>query len=404
MALYNVGWGIVFPMRALYFRNPSVGLSWEELGWLGFLRAGVSMGVPVLFGSLSDRTGRQKEWLLGGFAASSVTTALFLWGHSFWEIAFFSVLDAISMAAYNVNLSALVSVTLEEDARGRQFGQFRIAGSVGYAFASFLLVPLLMKDPTYRAVFLTGSGIYLLCFLGTMFWIRDVPPSMRKSSSGSGWRKVVRQRRLMTLYAAQAFSSVGGSMSYAFFSNHLNETYHLSPEGVGVMYGIMTLSEIPALIGMGWASDRWGRKPILVLAFVSSGVRWGLVGLVPTAGWLVPVQLVWGVAFSGYTVGVALMTELVEPENRGAAFGMLNVAFGIGNVLGPPLGGYLAESAGLSVVFQVGGMFSLLAGIGLWMFLRTESRTPGEVLPVFALATRWRRARRSVQCSKRPLL
>lgn len=404
MALYNVGWGIVFPMRALYFRDPSVGLSWEELGWLGFLRAGISMGVPLLFGSLADRRGKQKEWLLGGFAASSVTTVFFLWGHSFWEIALFSAFDAVSMAAYNVNLNALVSVTLEENARGRQFGQFRIAGSVGYAFASFLLIPLVTKDPTYRAVFLTGSGIYLLCFLVTMLWIRDVPPSLRKPSSKGGWKKVVRQRRLMTLYIAQAFSSVGGSMSYAFFSNHLNETYHLSPDSVGIMYGIMTLSEIPALIGMGWASDRWGRKPILVLAFLSSGVRWSLVGLVPTAGWLVPVQLLWGVAFSGYTVGVALMTELIEPENRGAAFGILNVAFSIGNVLGPPLGGYLAESFGLPMVFRVGGMFSLLAGVGLGMFLRTKSRTSGEVFPAFVWTTRWRRTRRSIQCSKRMLL
>jgi MFS family permease len=393
MAFYNVGWGIVFPMRALYFREPSVGLSWQELGWLGFVRSAISMVIPLLFGSVSDRTGRQKEWLLGGFAASSLATSLFLVGRSFWDIALISAFDAMSMIAYNVNLNALVSVTLDENARGRQFGQFRIAGSVGYGIASFLVVPLVTRDPTYRAVFLTGAGVYLVCFVVTVFWIRDVPASMRKSSQKAGWKSVVRQRNLMTLYVAQAVSSIGGSMCYSFFSNHLNETYGLSPNWVGIMYGIMTLSEIPALVGMGWASDRWGRKPILVLAFLSSGVRWSLVGVVPTAGWLVPPQLLWGIAFSGYTVGVALMTELVEPQNRGAAFGILNFAFGIGSVIGPPLGGYIAEHAGLPAVFQVGGTFSLIAGIGLILFLQPGKRASKEAIPALALATLRRRGR-----------
>jgi len=384
MALYNVGWGILFPMRALYFRSPSIGLTWEELGWLGFIRSAISMVIPLLFGSVSDRTGRQKEWLLGGFAASSAVTILFLVGHSFWEIALISAFDAMSMIAYNVNLNALVSVTLDESARGRQFGQFRIAGSIGYAMASFLVVPLVSRDPTYRAVFLTGAGVYLLCFLVTIGWIQDVPASMRKPSPKAGWKRVVRQQNLMTLYVAQAVSSVGGSMCYAFFSNHLNETYQLSPNWVGVMYGIMTLSEIPALVGMGWMSDRWGRKPILVLAFLSSGVRWSLIGLVPTAGWLIPPQLLWGVAFSGYTVGVALMTELVEPENRGAAFGILNFAFGIGSVVGPPLGGYIAEHCGLPAVFRVGGVFPLIGGVGLILFLQRGARPSDETVPALA--------------------
>ncbi|MBM3215611.1 MFS transporter [Candidatus Poribacteria bacterium] len=394
LSLYNVGWAILFPLRAIYFREPHIGLSWEQIGWLGFVRSILGLAMPLVFGSASDRSGRQKVWLLGGFACASVSTALFLVGKSFLELAVITAIDGLSLIAYNVNLNALVTATLDGSTKGRQFGQFRIAGSIGYAFASFILVPIVSTDSSYRAVFLTGAGVYLLCLVVTAIWVRDLPHSHRKPSPKGGWKRVLNRRNLKVLYACQAISSIGGSMCFQFFSNHLNETYHLPPRWVGIIYGIMTLAEIPTLILLGLASDRWGRKPILLVAFFSAGFRWTLIGFAPGVPWIVFAQLLWGLGFSGFTVGVALMTDLVDPEDHGSAFGILNLAFGVGNVVGPPLGGYIAEHLGLPYVFRIGGSTAIIGGIILAFLLEYEKKPTGDAIPVDAVAPILRRFRR----------
>ena len=68
---------------------------------------------------------------------------------------------------------------------------------------------------------------------------------------------------------------------------------------------------------------------------------------------------------------VALITDLVRPAARGTAMGMLQLSSALGSILGPPLGGYIAENVGLPVVFRVGGGFAIVAGVGILFMLRS---------------------------------
>ncbi|MBT5535901.1 MFS transporter [Candidatus Poribacteria bacterium] len=369
-ALFNVAWGVVFPLRNLYFREPWIGLSFQQIGWLGFVRSATMASVPLLFGILSDRSGRRKPWIMGGFLLSSAATALYLVSHTYWQLVGVTFLTAVAFIAYNLNVNALVTTTLHDKARGRQYGQYRVSGSIGYALATFALIPLVALDKTYSATFLSGAGIYLACLIVAFLGIKETPATGEAASQWGAWREVLRERNLVILYACLAVSSIGTSMGFQFLSNHLDETFHLSKTSIGRIVGLASILEIPALIGLGWASDRWGRKPILALAFIMGGVRWSLIGLAPSLGWVVVAQFLWGMGFAGYTVGVALITDLVRPAARGSAMGMLQLSWAFGSILGPPLGGYLAEHIGLPIVFRVGGAFAIAGGVGLLAFLR----------------------------------
>jgi len=106
------------------------------------------------------------------------------------------------------------------------------------------------------------------------------------------------------------------------------------------------------------------------------GVRWTLIGLAPSLGWVVAAQFLWGMGFAGYTVGVALITDLVKPAARGSAMGMLQLSWAVGSIIGPPVGGYIAQNVGLPVVFRIGGGVAILGGVGLLAFLRAPSTAP----------------------------
>jgi len=375
-ALFNVAWGIVFPLRSLYFREPWVGLTFQQIGWLGFVRSATMASVPLAFGILSDRSGRRKPWIMAGFVLSSAATALYLVSHTFWTLAGVTFLIAVAFIAYNLNVNALVTTTLHDNARGRQYGQYRVSGSIGYALATFALIPLVARDTTYASTFLTGSAIYLGCLVVTSLGIKETPAPRESGSQWGAWRDVLRERNLVVMYTCLAVSSIGTSMGFQFLSNHLDETFGMSKASIGRIVGLASLLEIPALIALGWASDHWGRKPILVVAFIMGGVRWTLIGLAPSLGWVVAAQFLWGMGFAGYTVGVALITDLVKPAARGSAMGMLQLSWAVGSIIGPPVGGYIAQNVGLPVVFRIGGGVAILGGVGLLAFLRAPSTAP----------------------------
>lgn len=369
-ATFGIAWGLVWPLRNLYFREPWVGMSLQQVGWLGFVRSVTMATLPVLIGILADGSGRRKPWLVGGFALSSVGVALYLLAHGFWSLVAVTFVTTLAFVAYNVNVNALVTTTLHDHARGRQFGFFRVSGSIGYAVASLLIIPLAARDSTYAATFLTGSAIYLVCLVMTLVRVREEPVSKDAGSQWGAWREVLSERNLVVLYVFMAVSSIGTSMGMQFMSNHLDETFHLSKAWIGRVTGLAAVIEIPALILLGRASDRWGRKPILVFAFIVGGLRWALVGVAPNVWWVVVAQVMWGLGFAGYTVSVALITDLVKPAARGSAMGMLQLSWAFGSIVGPPVGGYIAENVGLPMVFRVGGGFAVLGGLGLLFYLR----------------------------------
>lgn len=386
-ALYNVAWGIAFPLIPVYYREPEIGLTFQQIGWLGGIRAGVGLAAPLIVGFLADWSGRQKLLVQVGFLLAASAIAGYLLASGFWAFAAITVLGTLALYAYNVPVNALVTRTLSKRSRGRQFGQYRISGSIGFALANFFLLPIVSRDPSYRSVFLTGAVIYLLCFLLVSGGVRERNSGSIERANWSAWRRVLRQRNLRALYLSMGIGAIGSSMGWAFFSNHLDETFGLSKSAIGLFFGLQTLTEIPALILLGWFSDRWGRKPFLVLSQLASFARWTLVGWAPSPEWLVLAQLLWGMAFSGFTLSMALITDLAEESVRTTAIGIINFCWGIGNVLGPSLGGYLADHLGLPIVFRVGALFSLAAGV-LMSLLLTSSPPPSADRPEWILPQR----------------
>jgi MFS family permease len=362
--------GIVWPLRSLYYRAPWIGLSLQQIGWLGFVQAVTTSAVPIIVGVLSDGSGRRKPWIVTGLALSAAATGLHLASRGFWSLAAVTFALAASSVAYSLNLSALVTTTLHDGSRGKQYGMYRVSGSVGFAVTSLCLLPFVARDTSYATAFLSGAVIYLGCALFARARIQE--PSARESvaSPWGAWRDVLQERNLVVLYACVAFGSVGGSMGMQFYANHLDETFGMSKAWIGRMMGLAAVVEIPVIILLGRASDRLGRKPLLVFSSIAAGARYALLGVAPSLVWIAVAQAMWGLGLAGSIVSVALITDLVKPSARGTAMGMLQLAGAFGSIVGPPIGGYIAENVGLPVVFRVASGFLVLSGVALAVFLR----------------------------------
>lgn len=112
-----------------------------------------------------------------------------------------------------------------------------------------------------------------------------------------------------------------------------------------VLYGLM---------GTAWAfmqffcspiqgalSDRFGRRPVVLLSNLGLGLDYIVMALAPNVVWLVAGRIISGMASSSFSTAGAYITDVTPPAQRAAAFGKIGMVFGLGFIIGPALGGWL---------------------------------------------------------------
>jgi len=121
-------------------------------------------------------------------------------------------------------------------------------------------------------------------------------------------------------------------------------------------YALMQFFCAPAL---GALSDRYGRRPIILLALLGLGLDYIFHAWAPTMTWLFIGRILAGVTGASFTVATAYIADISTPEKKAQNFGLVGAAFGLGFILGPVIGGITAEY-GVRVPFLVAAGLSLL--------------------------------------------
>ena len=130
---------------------------------------------------------------------------------------------------------------------------------------------------------------------------------------------------------------------------------------------------------LGSISDRFGRRPVVLLSNFGLGADYLLMAWAPALHWLLVGRVISGLTASSIPTAMAYMADVTPAERRAAAFGMLNAAFGVGFVLGPALGGILG-SVNPRLPFMVAAALSISNGMyGLFVLpesLKLSNRAP----------------------------
>jgi len=119
---------------------------------------------------------------------------------------------------------------------------------------------------------------------------------------------------------------------------------------------------------LGAWSDRFGRRPVILISCFGLAVDYVVMGLAPTLRWLFLGRVISGITTSNVATAFAYVTDVTPPDKRAKPFGMISAAFGLGFVIGPALGGYLGNinlrfpfwvAAALSLANAIYGLFVL---------------------------------------------
>jgi DHA1 family tetracycline resistance protein-like MFS transporter len=120
-------------------------------------------------------------------------------------------------------------------------------------------------------------------------------------------------------------------------------TFGASPVVVGLLFASFSLAQLVASPILGELSDRWGRRPVLILSLIGTAISFAMLAVAQSLTMLFAARIVDGLSGGNITTARAYIADVTDEENRARAFGVLGAAFGLGFIVGPALGAALAH-------------------------------------------------------------
>ncbi len=123
--------------------------------------------------------------------------------------------------------------------------------------------------------------------------------------------------------------------------NHIDVNL-ASPKG-GLLTSVYAVMQFLFAPVMGNLSDRYGRRPVLLLSLLAFGLDYLILSWAPSYDWLFVGRVIAGITGATFTTASAYIADISTPETRAKNFGVVGAAFGLGFVIGPVLGGLIAR-------------------------------------------------------------
>jgi DHA1 family tetracycline resistance protein-like MFS transporter len=161
----------------------------------------------------------------------------------------------------------------------------------------------------------------------------------------------------------------------------------------GLLMFVFALMQFLFAPVIGNLSDRFGRRPVLLVSLTALGIDYVIMGFAPSLVWLFVGRMIAGVAAATFATANAYIADITSEEERAARFGLIGAAWGVGFVLGPALGGLLGELDMRLPFFAAAGLALANVVYGLVVLPETlaeENRRPfvfWRANPVGALAS-----------------
>ncbi|RMH20596.1 MAG: MFS transporter [Gemmatimonadetes bacterium] len=146
------------------------------------------------------------------------------------------------------------------------------------------------------------------------------------------------------------------------------ETFGASPAVVGLLVASYAAAQLVGAPLLGGLSDRFGRRPVLVLSILGTAAGFVLFGLAGSLTVLFASRVIDGLTGGNISVAQAYVADVSEPAQRARNFGLIGAAFGLGFVIGPALGGFLSRWGYALPAFLAAGMATLNA-VAVWIAL-----------------------------------
>ncbi|MEP7269865.1 MAG: MFS transporter [Acidobacteriota bacterium] len=379
----RLSFGIISFALPLYAYR-KLGLTLTEVGFLFSLNLIAEQVFKPLMGWVADRVGLRLS-LTVAIALRSAVALLLAFATLPWQVYSIRLLHGVSESLRDPSVNALIAENSEPRTMGSSFAWYStakmVAGSIGKALGGLLLV---WTGTNYSTVFLIA---FTLSVLPLYVVVRYVRSPRRHEEERSGDEMAAQAAELMTdakprrrtLFSVAVLGfllATTAHMVQQLFPLLATEYAGLSVAQTSLIYALSVAILLVSGPLFGWFSDNVSRKAVLMVRGVANSVSSLLYWLLPSFGGMAVASIADSLGKAAFRPAWgALMAQMSNHDRRRRArtMGFLSLGEGLGETLGPILGGLLWHFWGVPVLFAVR---LLLALIGEVYALRINTPAP----------------------------
>ncbi len=371
----------------------------RPISWMVAASAIAATLTTILMGTLSDRTrtrwGRRRPFILFGYLAWGVFTAAFPLAAFFrpvtlaigMAILFDCVMTFFGSTANDAALNAYITDVTTKNNRGRVMGVVEIL-----TWVAILIVyggaGIIIQNLGYFAFFyIIGGLVFCLGLIGS-FFIHEDKTLDKPSGTYWGqiadsfrWKNLVENRNFFLVLMGISLWAIAQNVFFPYLMIYLQHYIKLDTMSSTITIAVSILvGGIALAYPLGLLIDRWGRKPVALIAIAAEMIGLLLFSISRSVIPLVITGILWLMPMTAWTIATGTWSKDLFPEDKRGQFAGYYLFFWVmlPMILGPLTGGWLGTHFGIPtiidgqagfiptpIIFQVAGVATLLAFIPL---------------------------------------
>ncbi len=366
---------MVYPIISLYIK--ALGGGAVALGFIEGLAESTASLLKVFSGAISDRVGKRKPLAVSGYSLSALGKFLFYLARSWPVVLVGRVVDRFGKGVRTAPRDALIAESVGSERRGGAFGLHRAMDTAGAVIGILIAYWIISRFhlhagdpslwiPVFKKLLLASLLPALLGIAALLAAVETgrgpIKRSVKLTFSGL-------DIRLRWVLGVVLLFTLGNSSNQFILLRAAEPDLGFSPQKVILLYLFYNIFYMLVSYPAGKASDKVGRKPLLILGYLLYSSTYFLIAMSPHLIWV--AMGLYGL-YSGVSEGVmkALVSELAPPERKATLLGLLSTLEGIGLLPASLIAGFLWSYLSPSAPFVFGGAAALAAALLFWWKVR----------------------------------
>jgi MFS family permease len=357
----------VMPMFLL-----SIGASKTSLSLIEGIAESTAALVKTLSGFWSDRIGKNKPFMLIGYAISAIIIPLYSFVVSPMQVLYLRFVERFGKGIRTAPRDSIVAGSVTNGESGRSFGLQKAmdnSGAIVGPLAAFVLLYFLPGN--YRLIFLLAGIPSILGILVIIFGIKDAKKNkdtLFKKFHFSDFPK----KYYLFLFIIFIFTL--GNSTDALLMVKANEV-GVKVAFIPLVYLVTSIVSVLLSIPVGSLSDRVGKEKILIAGFIIYAIVYYGFGATGSIGTIIALFALYGI-YSAATDGIqkAFVSDIIDENKKGTGLGIYNALLGITLLPASLIAGMLYDKVNSHIPFYFGAATALLSALLMLSFARRTKK------------------------------
>lgn len=356
----------------------SLGASRAILGTIEGSSELTSYAFRIVSGSLSDKIGRRKIFIIAGYGLSTITKPFFA-ASSNWIDAFvvrFS--DRLGKGLRTAPRDALIADSVQESRAGRAFGLHRTIDQIG-AILGPVATFALLQYIDIRAIFVLSLIPGAIALLILVFFVKEVAlkrstTSTRTTMLSTNIHHVIKDNRPFVLLLIITAIFGVGAFNFSFILLRASDL-GIADALIPLVYVTINIAHTVIGIPAGFLADKVGKEKVLIVGYSLFAISTALMVLISgNALYTYMLAAIFGLYMGiSETVQRAVVPRYVISELRGTAYGLYYVVLGISFFAANVVFGFLWDNYSLHIAVYYSMIVTIAAILGMLIFIRRFS-------------------------------